>query len=245
MAVKTLKNVLTQKQQDFVLALSTEIKTQDNLATTSPYVIINTQNRVQVRPEGWADDYYLSLDFETKVHDVDTLISYARDNGYEIFSYWLTESFDGELKDFLALDIDDGLKKVISEYQDFCNDHDIDIVYYEEEQEASKNDINVFFTHKAYKEHIEANSHHYNEPKSYLKHLFRNPEMEGVLDVVHTLAHTIELESERVCVYSQYEHTSKLWITGCDNTLVNPDYLNVWDFCPACGGKISLRKEQK
>ena len=240
---ETLKNVLTQKQQDFVLALSTEIKTQDNLATSSPYVIINTQNRVRMGPECWADDYYLSLDFETKIYNNDELIEYTLKE-YPAFTEWLEDNLE-ELSDVPKLDIDDGLKRVISEYQDFCNDHDIDIVYYEEEQEASKNDINVFFTHKAYKEHIEANSHHYNEPKSYLKHLFRNPEMEGVLDVVHTLAHTIELESERVCVYSQYEHTSKLWITGCDNTLVLPDYVDAWDFCPACGGKISLRKEQK
>jgi len=35
---------------------------------------------------------------------------------------------------------------------------------------------------KACKEHIEQNHYHYNNPKDYLVHAFRNPEMETVLE---------------------------------------------------------------
>lgn len=244
MAKNTLENVLTQKQQDFVLNLSKEIKTQDNLATASPYIIINTQNRIQVRPDTHADEYILYLDFETKIHNNDELIELVK-HDYPNLCKWLEDNLE-EPKDMLDLEFMASENEARDEYKAFKDEFsDMDIVYYEEELEASKHDLNVFFTHKAYKEHIEANSHRYNEPKSWLKGLFRNPEMEGVLDVVHSLAHAIELERETVCFYTPYEHTNKLYVTGCDHTLVNPAYSTIWDFCPSCGRKISLRKEQK
>ena len=236
-AVKALSNVLTTKQQDFILTLSNEIKSQDNLATTSPYVIINTQNRVQVRPDTHADEYVLYLDFETKVHDNDELIQYTRDD-YPALSVWLSENL-GELSDFLDLYINASANEARDEYKKFCSHYtDMSIIYYEEELEASKNDLNIFFTRKAYDEHIKANSHHYDEPKSYLKGLFRNPEIEGVLDIVHTLAQAIKVEKNSTCLYSR--SNSSMYRTGCDRTFVNHDYVKVWDFCPACGGKISI-----
>lgn len=37
---------------------------------------------------------------------------------------------------------------------------------------------NCFLTEKACKEHIESNHYHYTDPKDYLNHAWRNPEME-------------------------------------------------------------------
>lgn len=39
---------------------------------------------------------------------------------------------------------------------------------------------NCFFTEEACKNHISKNDYHYNEPRQYLNHAFRNPEMELV-----------------------------------------------------------------
>jgi hypothetical protein len=241
-AVKALSTVLTNKQQDFILTLSNEIKSQDNLATTSPYVIINTQNRVQVRPRTHADKYVLYLDFETKVHTYVELLDYVEDDFSRLHDYLDREFI--ELIDFPELRAEDfDIDEEREEFNLFIESHsDMDIIYYDEELEASKNDINVFFTRKAYDKHIEANSYHYNKPKSYLKGLFRNPEMEGVLDIVHTLAQAIDVERNNICLYSRT--ISPMYRTGCDKTFVNPDYIDVWDFCPACGKKI-LIKEQK
>ena len=235
----SLSRILTQKQQEFIVSLSREIKTQDNLATASPYVIVNTQKIEQIRPVGYADDYYLLIDDETKIYTKEDLYEYMRDYDYWNLEEWCQDNL-GELEDITGLDTEE-----VPEYENFIQNNEIEVIHYEEVEEISKNNLNVFFTHKAFQEHIEANKHHYNQPKSWLKGLFRNPEMEGVLDVIHSLAHAIELEREELCVYEPYEYTNKLYITGCDHTLVNPAYSTIWDFCPSCGKKIHLKEEQK
>jgi len=236
----TLSNVLTKKQQKFILALSNEIKSQDNLATTSPYVIINTQNREQVRPDTHGDKYYICLDFETKIYTKSELLSYVEDDYPKLYAY-----LDRELIELIAFpklrDDDFDIDEEREEFDSFIESYpDIDIVYYEEVLEASKYDINVFFTHKAYNKHFKENSHHYNEPKSYLKGLFRNPEIEGVLDVIHTLAHHLALEPPHECYWD--------WVGDAYRTQCEHQYRELDDdfsCCPFCGGKILTKKEQK
>ncbi|MGH1365834.1 MAG: hypothetical protein ACRBF0_19905 [Calditrichia bacterium] len=47
-------------------------------------------------------------------------------------------------------------------------------VYYKDEYVYK----NAFFSEKAIKRHIELNHYHYSEPKTFLTHAFRNPELE-------------------------------------------------------------------
>lgn len=47
---------------------------------------------------------------------------------------------------------------------------------------------NVFFTEKAIKKHIKANAHHWGETRTYVRHAWRNPEMEGALSALREIA---------------------------------------------------------
>lgn len=46
---------------------------------------------------------------------------------------------------------------------------------------------NTFFTAKACQEHIKRNHYHYNDPKDFLNHAWRNPEMELVSEFLCNL----------------------------------------------------------
>ena len=207
----SLENILTPKQQSFILNLSIELKTQDNLSTASPYLYILTQKRQEVRPETHASDYVLCLDFETQFYNNDELIEYTADE-YPALTEWLEDNLE-DLSSFLNLDIDDGLQRVVDEYNDFCCHYDdMSIVYFEERQEVSKNDLNVFFTRKAYDKHVRANSHRYNTPKPYINHAFRNPELEQLLEIVGVLGQSIEV-NKTTCRYTSGACIKK-WV--CD-----------------------------
>lgn len=47
---------------------------------------------------------------------------------------------------------------------------------------------NVFLTEKACHQHMESNAHHFKNPRSYVMHAFRNPELEQLLKVLTEIA---------------------------------------------------------
>jgi len=47
---------------------------------------------------------------------------------------------------------------------------------------------NVFFTEKACHRHIELNHYHFRDPRSYVKHAWRNPEVEGIIKALREIA---------------------------------------------------------
>jgi len=46
---------------------------------------------------------------------------------------------------------------------------------------------NVFFTEKACHKHIELNHYHFNKPRSYVKHAWRNPEVESIFKAIREI----------------------------------------------------------
>ena len=46
---------------------------------------------------------------------------------------------------------------------------------------------NAFFTEKAAREHIRINGHNLNEPRTYVNHAYRNPEMELIIKFLRSL----------------------------------------------------------
>ena len=68
----------------------------------------------------------------------------------------------------------------------FYGDSDSCEIRYEGNEESEEKlpilyryeDVNWFFTQEAAKKHIELNHYHYDRPRTYLKHCWRNPEME-------------------------------------------------------------------
>lgn len=47
---------------------------------------------------------------------------------------------------------------------------------------------NVFLTEKACRQHLDQNRHHFTDPSDYVRHAFRNPEMEGVVAALRAIA---------------------------------------------------------
>lgn len=45
-------------------------------------------------------------------------------------------------------------------------------------------DVNWFFTQEAAKAHMQANHYHYDKPRTYIKHCWRNPEMKKVFEIL-------------------------------------------------------------
>lgn len=60
-----------------------------------------------------------------------------------------------------------------------------------------KRDENVFFTEKAYFEHLRINRHNLRDPHFYIKHAWRNEEMENLFEAIHTIGNTKELSEQR------------------------------------------------
>lgn len=46
---------------------------------------------------------------------------------------------------------------------------------------------NVFFTERAYRDHVSINGHNLKEPRSFVKHAFRNAEMENLFDALRDI----------------------------------------------------------
>jgi hypothetical protein len=94
--------------------------------------------------------------------------------GYEYYDSELCESFT-----------EDELKK-------YCEENELDFELHSEELERInvqevEVDENVFFTFEGYKKHINMNGHnyrHFERFNSYVKHAFRNPEIENLLKTI-------------------------------------------------------------
>lgn len=68
------------------------------------------------------------------------------------------------------------------EFSDDCEDCDDDSFHFFKNEKEFDLHAGVFFTAKACDAHIAANSYHYNNPRSYAISVWRNPEMEAVMD---------------------------------------------------------------
>ena len=97
--------------------------------------------------------------------------------------YW----HDGEYMDAEewadALDFDTEAEFLAWWEEEYPYEEPLEIEYYRGEPEVS----NVFFTEKACEKHIKANHYHFIEPRSYVKHAWRNPEMEQLFEAIREI----------------------------------------------------------
>jgi hypothetical protein len=154
-----------------LIELATEMTTQDPLGTRMPHLFqIQTDVRV------YKDD----LNGDTKV--------FVDSSG----DFLIIETF-GELKDYMLNTMHESLlPEDLKEWWDAWQEgspFDTNLVDYLEEQFPDLKETsysieykyeNAFLTSKACARHIELNDYHYANPKVYLKHAWRNPEMELV-----------------------------------------------------------------
>lgn len=141
----------------FMQELAREIKTQDNRITASPYYYVVMASHEMIAPAGYGDNgdpYYYSNEWREE---------HTHEDWVEILKQHNEENDDNvEIDEFIS-----GCKEF--------GMHDVDV------------EDNVFLTFKGYKDHMRMNGHNYRhlkKPHSYVKHAFRNPEMENLLKAI-------------------------------------------------------------
>ncbi|GAB3278477.1 hypothetical protein GCM10027347_52910 [Larkinella harenae] len=148
-----------------LIALSTEINTQNNRCTATPYLFqIRTDEKVY-DSEGLNGDVkvILSADWEeVGEFNQKTIRQICKEEGVG------RPYFYKDVKDLIFLDWD--------EVRDWLNSFDMRLSSYTIKHKLE----NGFLTEKACKAHIKANHYHYDNPTDYLSHAFRNPDLETV-----------------------------------------------------------------
>jgi hypothetical protein len=173
--MKTIE--VTDEMYNSLMELSKEMVSQDPLGTKMPHMFqIQTNEEIVTNDwcgtEIWVNSEGDELRTEDDIREYITQYIYdGNDNGFDLSSLGDKESMK------LAT-------KTVNEMNEYDLHH-----YLENEVDYDWRTVNVttehkyqntFFTAKACKEHIEQNDYHYREPKCYLNHAWRNPEMELV-----------------------------------------------------------------
>jgi hypothetical protein len=151
---------------DFIKNLSHEILSQDNRMTATPYFYVIRDKVVQCVPEGCGSETRYALDHPEYLMTKEDTEAHILEN----YSDEITEEYS----------IEDKLSDMISEGS--ITEYDIDV------QTITPENHNIFFTETACKKHLCANMHHFKSPSTYVRHAWRNPEIETLLNIVHELA---------------------------------------------------------
>ena len=163
--MKTLQ--VNDEIYDFLMNLSEEIKTQDNRATATPYYFQVQEDHEIAVPEGCGAEVW--------VMDGEVCLRTEEDIREAVFEWkeWDLENLNHQKKyeQLTSFDVDEILEE---------NYRKVNI-------DISHTYSNCFLTYKAYEEHLRRNKHNLKNPKSYLFHAFRNPEMEMIFKFIKSL----------------------------------------------------------
>lgn len=169
---------------EFLKGLQNEMLTQDTVCQADPrfWVVMQT-----VR-DYWVDD------------DIDGICIYDKEaeesvfeGGLKSLANWIKKEFDVVEKckydnGFLQIVCEDDNEYFISdisEIRDFLEEYDscrYSICNYRDREEIVQN--TMFFTLRECKEHIKANSYHYNKPHSYVMTAWRSPQVERLYKIL-------------------------------------------------------------
>jgi len=179
---------------EFLSQLVDKIKAQDNRCTAKPYFYVVRTKRWRLCKEGygsgdtrtgWVDhsgdpDVYYSKEEFVK--------SYLERHDYELSPPEPLDQF--ELADPQCVGTYNlECAKYAEEVEKLKNDAEDAFEELEEfEEEEYYTEDNVFFTQEAYEEHVRLNGHNLGKRgvdyHSYVKHAFRNPEMEKLFTAI-------------------------------------------------------------
>lgn len=160
-----MKNIeVSDEVYDKLISIANDMTTQDPRGTRGPHIFVireyvkeydrnlNGDEKSLVDPSG---DFF-------EIEKVGDFLEYLDErsieyNKEEVLEMW--NDFDCDLDEFME---SRGIELSRISYSWVPRDH------------------NAFFTEKACEDHIKSNHYHYNSPISYLKHGWRNPEMETI-----------------------------------------------------------------
>ena len=169
--MKTIE--VTDEMYDSLMELSKEMTTQDMRCTRMPHMFqIKTTEQVAAYSgcgeDVWVDEEGNELNDDKEIREY--VLQDISENDESVLH--LDEK---EAKDFAKGKVDEMDEDDLEEYLE-NNRHNWRKVEVTTEDKYQ----NTFFTAKACEAHIEANHYHYKDPKCYLNHAYRNPEMELV-----------------------------------------------------------------
>lgn len=167
--MKTIK--VSDEMYDFLMNLSNEIKTQDNRCTAMPYFFQVREKKEVAAHEGSGTEVLYSSEYEVELRTEQNKRQWIKEH----FDYFDESMWYEELKEI----------DIVNEWtlDAALMDLDFNRFYVDEDYEYS----NVFFTSKACDEYIKLNRHNLKSPDNYLKHAFRNREMEMIFKFITEL----------------------------------------------------------
>ena len=207
---KWLKDFMTEyRDQDhrmtaYPIAVRVQTKVKDVTADgyEDGFIYFDSSNCCEYEPDEipeLLEDHIVDM----RLNDEFMFIKKFFKDWYDEFIKIYKETHTEEEGAMLDLEADEAFKKMISEehhcfkiklkeeIQEFCEDEwdlehylkdemEIDKIYIKERWE----DRGEFFTVKAAQAHIEANRHHYNEPRDFIVHSWRDPEKERLFEIL-------------------------------------------------------------
>ncbi len=170
--MKTIE--LTDEMYDKLIELSTEMKTQDNRYTAMPFMFqVETTEQVAAY-EGCGDSIWVHPEGETELKSDDEIREY-------VFKHLSKENTPEKAKSILD-DMDE------YECEEWLEEHE----FYQVQVTTENRYQNTFFTARACQAHIDSNSYHYNKPRVYLNHAWRNPEMNLITEFLCVITPEVE-----------------------------------------------------
>ena len=161
--MKTIE--VSDDMYDKLIALSNEINTQDHACTAMPYIIqVREEVKVPLVSEDACDGfiwYNADSDYRSD-YDEKTIDVVKRDFEYKGVNE--PEKWEEQFPDKYSMEA-------------YLEENGYDKRYYRNDHHLT----NAFFSRKSCQNHISSNKHHYQNPKDYLSHCVRNPEMELVM----------------------------------------------------------------
>ncbi len=182
---------LSQEQIDFIKNLSHEMKTQDSRGTSQPYALVIQQDKIEYGIDKdytdefcivWGDEVYHDNEYDDYVERVKQTIDDFKADGekcdeWEDLYLSLLGNYDGMYSGTPILE------------------DEMNIVGYKTYQTSDMINFfggNLFLTEKSAEAYIDVNRHNLDNPKTYGVHLYRNPEMEKLYEIIHKLAEVLQ-----------------------------------------------------
>jgi hypothetical protein len=150
-----MKVEISEESFEFLKNLVNEMKTQDRACTADPYFYVVQELVTRPAYDGCGSETRYATDWNDGLVTKDSILEDINDNS-ELGGKTLEEL------------VDEG---IITEYE------------VDEEYENTDN-CNVFFTKKAYEEHIRRNGHNLCCPRPYIYHAYRNSEIENLFKAI-------------------------------------------------------------
>lgn len=179
---------MNKEDVEFLKDLQHEMLTQDKVCQASPrfWVVRHTVRDYGINEE-YADGYIVIGDDGEEYYKGESI------SNLETVCKWLKDDFeiDCEFNESNWIEVkgtfddDDeslfGIEDVINHLEGLGYDQ-YQVSYYKDEERIVED--TMFLTNKSCKEHIQANSYHYNKPHSYAMTAWRSPQVEKLYKIL-------------------------------------------------------------